>query len=105
MQFWGDCMEKYKSLADVLLDISKVPITSESYTEKIEQALVKAFVYQGFRLSINSPMLSNTLRINSTMASIILKKQISFLSILQKKTFPFQRMPFCFMSVSDQLLI
>lgn len=43
MQFWGDCMEKYKNLADVLLDISKIPITSESYTEDIEQALVKAF--------------------------------------------------------------
>lgn len=36
-------MEKYQSLAEVLLDISKIPITSESYTEDIEKALVKAF--------------------------------------------------------------
>ena len=36
-------MKKYQSLAEVLLDISKIPITSESYTEDIEKALVKAF--------------------------------------------------------------
>ena len=36
-------MEKYKILAEVLLDISKIPITSESYTDDIEKALVKAF--------------------------------------------------------------
>ena len=36
-------MEKYKILAEVLLDISKIPITSETYTDDIEKALVKAF--------------------------------------------------------------
>ncbi len=36
-------MEKYESLAKVLLEISKIPITSDTYTDEIEQALTKAF--------------------------------------------------------------
>lgn len=36
-------MEKYESLAKVLLDISKIPITSDTYSEEIEQVLAKAF--------------------------------------------------------------
>ncbi len=36
-------MERYESLAKVLLDISKIPITSDTYTDEIEQALTKAF--------------------------------------------------------------
>ena len=36
-------MEKYESLAKVLIDISKTPITSDTYSDEIEQALTKAF--------------------------------------------------------------
>lgn len=36
-------MEKYEYLAKVLLDISKIPITSENYSNEIEKTLAKAF--------------------------------------------------------------
>ena len=36
-------MEKYKNLAEVLLDISKILITNETYIEDMERALTKAF--------------------------------------------------------------
>lgn len=36
-------MEKYESLAKTLLDINKIPITSDTYSDEIEQALTRAF--------------------------------------------------------------
>ena len=41
--FWCEYMEKYKILAEVLLDISKIPITSDTYTDEIEQVLTRSF--------------------------------------------------------------
>ena len=36
-------MEKYECLAKTLLDISKIPITSDTYTDEIEQVLTRSF--------------------------------------------------------------
>lgn len=43
MHIWGESMEKYEYLAKTLLDISKIPIISETYSDELELTLAKAF--------------------------------------------------------------